>query len=214
VALGIAFVVGALVPVDRANAQTAPAARPSTAAAKPAGVARTPWGDPDLQGTYSNSNESGIPLERPAELAGKRLEDVTPAELDRIMKQRHQRQEQTARTIGGSEDNDTGAGPPAWYENYNAKNSRAWMISDPPDGLRPAVTDEARQRAQAVQAARRGGDGTTPDRSMAGGPDALRSLHHSWSARLDDAGDLRNSYQIVQGPAGWRFAMRWSTRPG
>jgi hypothetical protein len=27
---------------------------------------RTPWGDPDLQGTYTNSNESGIPMERPA----------------------------------------------------------------------------------------------------------------------------------------------------
>jgi len=27
---------------------------------------RTSWGDPDLQGTYSNKNESGTPLERPA----------------------------------------------------------------------------------------------------------------------------------------------------
>ena len=42
---------------------------------------RTPWGDPDLQGTYTNSNESGIPMERPAEFAGKRLEEVTPADL-------------------------------------------------------------------------------------------------------------------------------------
>lgn len=29
-------------------------------------VPRTPWGDPDLQGVYTNSNESGIPMERPA----------------------------------------------------------------------------------------------------------------------------------------------------
>jgi hypothetical protein len=32
---------------------------------------RTPWGDPDLQGTYTNSNESGISMEKPAEFAGK-----------------------------------------------------------------------------------------------------------------------------------------------
>jgi len=33
---------------------------------------RTPWGDPDLQGTYTNSNESGISMEKPSEFAGKR----------------------------------------------------------------------------------------------------------------------------------------------
>ena len=31
-------------------------------------VPRTPWGDPDLQGTYTNSNEAGLPMERPADL--------------------------------------------------------------------------------------------------------------------------------------------------
>ena len=49
---------------------------------------RTPWGDPDLQGTYTNSNESGIPMERPAEFAGKRVEEVTPAELAELIKTR------------------------------------------------------------------------------------------------------------------------------
>ena len=44
---------------------------------------RTPWGDPDLQGTYTNSNESGISMEKPAEFAGKRVEEVTPAQLAR-----------------------------------------------------------------------------------------------------------------------------------
>ena len=40
---------------------------------------RTPWGDPDLQGAYSNDDETGIPLERPAEFAGRTLADITPA---------------------------------------------------------------------------------------------------------------------------------------
>ena len=35
---------------------------------------RTPWGDPDLQGDYTNSNEYATPLERPERFAGKRLQ--------------------------------------------------------------------------------------------------------------------------------------------
>jgi hypothetical protein len=120
---------------------------------------KTPWGDPDISGTYNNSNESGIPMQRPAELAGKRLEEVTPAELAKLLDRRHQQTERIAATIGGTSENDTGAGPSHWYENYNAKNSRAWMISDPPDGQMPALTPAALARAAAARAARRGGDG-------------------------------------------------------
>ena len=108
---------------------------------------RTPWGDPDLQGTFTNSSESGIPMERPAEFAGRRLEDVKPEELAKLIQQRAARQEKVAETIGGSSENDTGAGPPHWYENYNASNSRAWMIQDGPDYKMPATTDEAKKRA-------------------------------------------------------------------
>lgn len=122
-------------------------------------VPRTPWGDPDLQGVYTNSNESGTPMERPAEFAGKRLDEVTPADLARLAAQRAEQVRKTAQVIGGTTDNDTGAGPPHWYENYNPKNSRAWMISDPPDGRMPAQTEDAKKRAAAVRAARRGGDG-------------------------------------------------------
>jgi hypothetical protein len=123
------------------------------------GVGRTPWGDPDLQGTWTNSDESGIAMQRPPEFAGKKLEDVTPADMEQLIKRRAEQAVKTAQTIGGTTDNDTGAGPTHWYENYNAKNSRAWMISDPPDGQMPATTEEARKRAAAVRAARRGGDG-------------------------------------------------------
>src|SRR5262245_31799803 len=142
------------------SAQTSAPTPTSTAGGKLANVTpKTPWGDPDLQGTYSNSNESGIPMQRPPELAGKRLDEVTPAELANLIERRREQQQQVARVIGGTSDNDTGAGPSHWYENYNAKNSRAWMISDPSDGQLPALTDEAVQRAAAVRAARRGGDG-------------------------------------------------------
>jgi hypothetical protein len=122
-------------------------------------IPRTPWGDPDIQGTYTNSNESGIPMERPAELAGRRLEDVKPEELAKLIQQRAARAEETAEVIGGTQDENTGAGPKHWYENYQATNSRAWMIPDAPTTRCPATTDDAKRRAAAARAARRGGDG-------------------------------------------------------
>src|SRR5262249_25084057 len=32
---------------------------------------RTPWGDPDLQGTYTTDNSIGVPFERPQQFAGR-----------------------------------------------------------------------------------------------------------------------------------------------
>src|SRR5688572_8092719 len=52
--------------------------------------ARTPWGDPDLSGIYSNSDESGIPFEKPPEFEGRGPEDITPAELAKIQETRRE----------------------------------------------------------------------------------------------------------------------------
>ena len=161
---------------------------------------RTASGEPDFSGTYNNSNESGIPMQRPAELAGKTLDQVTPAELTKLLDRRHQQTERIAATIGGTSENDTGAGPSHWYENYNAKNSRAWMISDPPDGQMPALTPQAVARAAAVRAARRGGDGyyTGPF----DGPEDLTLYVRCISRGLPGSmmpAIYGNSYRIVQG---------------
>jgi hypothetical protein len=156
--------------------------------AQSSAIPRTPWGDPDIQGTYTNSNESGIPMERPAEFAGRRVEDVKPEELARLIQQRAARQEKVAETIGGSTENDTGAGPPHWYENYQAKNSRAWMLSEPEDGKIPATTDDAKRRAAAVR--------------------ALRAVYHPRRARLDDAGYLRQLVRDHPGPGRGRHPLR------
>src|SRR5688572_15137025 len=68
---------------------------------------RTPWGDPDLQGTYTNSNEAGTPMARPAEFAGRKPEDVTPEEMAHLAKDRAARIAKTAEIIGATEDNNT-----------------------------------------------------------------------------------------------------------
>jgi hypothetical protein len=98
---------------------------------------RTPWGDPDLQGTYTNKYEQSTPLERPAEFSGRRVEDVRGAELANILAKRNTQVITRAAGVGPSEFRD-----PLEV----TKGSRAWLIVDPPDGRVPAMTAEAKKR--------------------------------------------------------------------
>src|SRR5436305_7393294 len=68
--------------------------------------AKTAWGDPDLQGIYTNKDENGIPLERPGGLAGKNLADVNDDELKDLIAERTKAAVERAPGIGGA---DTGA---------------------------------------------------------------------------------------------------------
>ena len=107
---------------------------------------RTPWGDPDIAGDYNNSDESGIPFERPDEFAGRRLEDVTPAELAKLVKQR---QQQTIERTPGLSEFPGATSPMHWFENYYAANSRAWLVI-------------GSARRQGAAADRRGAEAGTP----------------------------------------------------
>ena len=42
-----------------------------TAAAKAPAATRTPWGDPDLQGTWTTDSAQAIPMQRPDQFAGR-----------------------------------------------------------------------------------------------------------------------------------------------
>ena len=139
------------------------AATPLPADAKNWKPARTPWGHPDLAGVYSNNDEDGIPLEKPEEFVGRRLEDITGGELEKLNSDRR------AATLGRATDNE--ARPVdrlAFWENLTASNSRAWLVVDPPDGKIPPTTPEVRQRAAARAAARagRGPADSIEDRSL------------------------------------------------
>jgi len=107
---------------------------------------RTPWGDPDIQGTYTNADENGTPMEQPAELAGKRLEDFGEKEMAALRIQRQEAAKAGAARIGGSSEEDTGAGPSHWYEHLTAANAQPWLVFDPPSGKIPPVTPEAQRR--------------------------------------------------------------------
>jgi hypothetical protein len=114
---------------------------------------RTSWGDPAIAGAYNNSDETGTPFERPQEFAGRTLDSFTPQELAEITRGR---QEQTIERNPTLSEFPGATSPMHWFENYFAANSRAWLVSDPPDGKVPPSTAEATQRAAARQAERKG----------------------------------------------------------
>ena len=100
---------------------------------------RTPWGHPDLQGTYSNDDETGTPMERPRDLDGKTLAEITPAELQKIVKTRN---DSFVAGVSG-EEFAGGLRPPAHliFDTFDRKNKRAWLVIDPPDGKIPRRAD-------------------------------------------------------------------------
>ena len=72
----------------QATSQRPPSAK---APAKTYSPPRTPWGDPDLQGNYTNKYEQGTPFERPDEFAGRQIEDLKNDELKDILQERQDR---------------------------------------------------------------------------------------------------------------------------
>ena len=127
---GLAFIVGA-----------SPAAAQSTGvkAAKAADRAwtapRTPWGDPDLQGTWTTDSAFGIPLQRPAQFAGR-------AELnDEEFAQKVERDTRTRKTAENAVGSFRGDG--AWLTRSFRQTS---LIVEPADGTLPPLTPEAERR--------------------------------------------------------------------
>jgi len=169
---------------------------------------KTPWGDPDLSGVYTNKDENGIPFEKPSQFEGKSLDDVVEdSEFAEAVAARNASAPTRAIGIGGAE---TGAGPIHWYEHYDAKNSRPWLVTEPADGRIPPTTPEAQKRA-ADRAARRVGRGPADsyeDRSLYD-QCITRGLPGSMMPAI-----YGNSYQIHQGQGfvAIRYEMIHETR--
>jgi hypothetical protein len=60
-------------------------------AARPYAAPKTPWGDPDLQGIYTNKDENGIPLQKPDALGKQNLDDIDDDELRELIRERNER---------------------------------------------------------------------------------------------------------------------------
>ena len=99
---------------------------------------RTAWGDPDLQGLWTNTTTT--PMERPDDLADK--ESLSSEELA-------VRDAEVAEAVSfdNISDGNVGAYNEFWVER-GALITQTSLIVDPPDGKLPPMTDEARRKTQ------------------------------------------------------------------
>ena len=104
---------------------------------------RTPWGDPDLQGVFSNENDVRVPLERPDRFAGRSLESITTRELEDVARELNEKRRQNP---------ESGAFGGISPQRFDLKPTRAWLIVDPLDGKIPPLTPLGQQRARAYAA--------------------------------------------------------------
>jgi hypothetical protein len=104
---------------------------------------RLPWGDPDLQGIWTNATLT--PLQRPPELGTK--EFYTPEESAAFAKQRIE-QTNADRPLRPGE---VGAYNDAFFERGKGgvKSRRTSLIVDPPNGRLPALTPDAQRKVDA-----------------------------------------------------------------
>ena len=163
----------------------------ASAFAQSLGVPRTPWGDPDLQGSFTNKDEVGTPFERPSEFEGRRIEDITPAEVAAILRSA------TTTGLGAS-----GRVGPDWSDRMAEPSrsprtvSRLWFVTSPPDGKIPPLTVEAHARAAARQEAQRG---RGPADSWLDLALRARCITQGLPGSMIP-GTSGNSYEIVQAP--------------
>ncbi len=155
---------------------------------------KTPWGDPDLQGSWSNATTT--PLQRPAKYGNR--EFLTEQE-------RKAQDQETAigtdrRGPAGSEKDVNDAYNQFWWER-GWSDGRTSLIYDPPDGRIPPLTPAAQKRQAEAARLERSNEGFAGAASY-NGPEELslysRCVIRAPLPRVPTGYD--NNYQIVQAP--------------
>ena len=100
---------------------------------------RTAWGDPDLQGTWTN--ETITPFERPVSMADKPVLTEVEARAIEV-----QSAEQRARADGPARPGDVGSYNQAWFDSGTrvVSTRQSSLVVDPPNGRVPLTPDAER----------------------------------------------------------------------
>ena len=130
-------------------ASTTKAPLPTAPSAKSYKPPRTPWGDPDLSGNYTNKYEQGTPFERPQEFEGKRIEDIQGKDLVDVIQRRQEQAIQRAPFLSGDPTGTIAARRSSATSTRSRKASRPWFVTEPSDGKIPPTTPEAQKRIAA-----------------------------------------------------------------
>lgn len=106
-------------------------------------VARTAWGDPDLQGEWTTEGEYGVPVERPVQFGTRAF--LTDEEYARRLDDVRVRDERDLERVDvlAPRVDAPNAPIPHWRE-YNTNSRRTSLVVDPPDGRFPPRTAQAR----------------------------------------------------------------------
>ncbi|SRR5579871_1762125 len=142
-AAAVSSLVSVSVDQTWAQAPTGVATAPSSAPA-----VKTPWGEPDLQGIWTDENDT--PLQRPAKYANQ--EFFTPAQRAELDEARtevlanadadvHAERRGTARDVAGAYNSQ--------FVSFKRTGARTSLIVDPPNGRMPPLTSAAQKMAAA-----------------------------------------------------------------
>jgi len=159
---------------------------------------RTPWGEPDLQGTYSNRTIT--PFERPATVGNR--EFFTPEEVAELEKRAQGGGGDDGRSRGTRADVERAYNDFWWDRGTKVTSMRTSLVVDPPDGKVPSITEAARTRQalEGQQPAFRGtgangrGTDTWLDRSL-----FERCITRGMPGAMSPTA-YNNNYRITQGP--------------
>jgi hypothetical protein len=168
-----------LVLAGDAGAQTR--AKPGTASR--ATGPHTPWGDPDLQGVWTNSTTT--PLERPDKFADKAtLTDEERATLDADDVRNADRPPAKGQT---------GAYNDFWFDK-GKRSTQTSLVIDPPTGKLPAMTPDGRKLQTAIAQVRQNPPAVPEDLSL-----FERCITRSLPGAMLP-GFYNHNYQILQSP--------------
>jgi hypothetical protein len=179
----------------------------ATSAQGPA-IPRTPWGDPDLQGTYSSEAELGVPFERPAQYGNRQF--LTDAELKQrradadtqLLSDNAEFNVETADTRNAGAVGSATSPPPHWLERGKVSR-RTSLVIDPPDGRLPAAAPRTGRGRDAGGGGTFAGLGAFGATAIVNGPQDL-SLWERCISRGVPASTFPTVYnanlRIVQGP--------------
>jgi hypothetical protein len=116
----------------------------SASASQPAQMLKTPWGEPDLQGIWTDENDT--PFQRSPKYANQEFfTEAERAEFDKVRSTLRGRDNRGER---GSERDVSGAYNAVWG-GLKRTGSRTSLIVDPPNGRMPPLTPEATKNAAA-----------------------------------------------------------------
>lgn len=137
----------------RASSGEALQKRPQAAKAGAWTAPKTPWGDPDVQGTWSSDDLRGVPAQRPDEFAGRA--ELSDEEFAKRVAANNETRSRELNRVGAFR-NDVGT----------RTFKQTSLVVEPADGRIPPLTPEAQRRTAQVAALRGSAPNSWTDRSF------------------------------------------------